>query len=210
MRKLRVLTAGEFYQLVNGMDGLGWKLNGWKIKGLPASDKPAIRAQGRNVAMVALMGEAGLRVGEVVPLNWGDVVFNGQVRRIMQIHSSKRYESIRDVPLSQLCRESVERLYGLRRTLYGEPDIDWPVFVVGVGIRRLSIRAVQDMVRFAGQKHLGRHIWCHLLRHTYATRMARVLDIRGVQQVLGHARLETTQVYTHPSVSDAAAAAALL
>ena len=210
MRKVRVLVADEFYRLVNGMDVLGWKQNGWKIKGLPVNDKPSIRLQARNVALIGLMGEAGLRVGEVVGLNWGDVVFNERVRRIMQIRGGHGDNGVRDVPVSQLCREVIERLYGLRRGLYGDPDIDWPVFVVGSGIRRVSIRAVQDMVRHEGNKQLGRRVWPHLLRHTYATRMARVLDIRGVQQVLGHARLETTQVYTHPSVSDAAAAAASL
>ena len=69
--------------------------------------------------------------------------------------------------------------------------------------RRISVRTVQQMVSNAAAKAGVRHISPHKLRHTAATMMLNNgVDIRTIQEVLGHSTIATTQIYTHVANND--------
>jgi site-specific recombinase XerC len=75
--------------------------------------------------------------------------------------------------------------------------LDGAVFVSQQG-RRLGARAVQLRVRQAGVRELGQHLHPHMLRHSFASHMLESSqDLRAVQELLGHADIATTQIYTH-------------
>ncbi|MCY1441482.1 Tyrosine recombinase XerC [compost metagenome] len=71
------------------------------------------------------------------------------------------------------------------------------VFISQQG-RRLSPRAIQLRVHQAGVRELGQHLHPHMLRHSFASHMLESSqDLRAVQELLGHADISTTQIYTH-------------
>lgn len=75
------------------------------------------------------------------------------------------------------------------------------------GDAAVSTRTLQRLVARLGREVLGRSLWPHVLRHTYATRMMRVCELRVVQELLGHRSVKSTQVYTHVSSEDLVEAA---
>lgn len=160
----------------------------------------------RDVALICCLGEAGLRVGEVQCLVWSDLMLDHRCRRVLEINTLHRIKYVRTVPTSPRLVEAVERLHAAESIIWPWVkawDGVWKTFSRG---RELSRRALQSRISVLGLKAVGRRVWPHMLRHTFATRLLKVTDIRTVQMLLGHARLESTAVYTHPTLDDASAA----
>jgi site-specific recombinase XerD len=148
----------------------------------------------RNIAMVSMMARAGLRVSEVVGLDVGDV----EIRERSGWATIRQGKGLkeRQVPLSLRCRRD------LTSYLAERPDNGRMALFISRRQERLTRRAVQQMVSKAARRAgIDKDVTPHVLRHTFATRYLEHSDgdIRSLQDILGHANLETTARYLHPS-----------
>ncbi len=147
----------------------------------------------RDRAILEVLYSSGIRVGELVGLNLGDLDLEGNAMRVL----GKRMKE-RMVYLNVFAVEAI-RTYLNRRSQgpVKEPDA---LFLNRLGTR-LSDRGVRRLfAQYVKQVGLDPRISPHTLRHSYATHMLdRGEDLRNVQEWLGHADLSTTQIYTHLS-----------
>jgi integrase/recombinase XerC len=145
----------------------------------------------RDAAVLALLYGAGLRISEALGLARGDVPAPGQGDAITVTGKGNKQ---RMVPLLPQVAQSIADYVALCR--YDLPA-DGPLFVGARG-GRLSPRIVQlAMERLRGALSLPDSATPHALRHSFATHLlARGGDLRAIQELLGHASLSTTQIYT--------------
>ncbi|EAR55290.1 tyrosine recombinase [Photobacterium sp. SKA34] len=145
----------------------------------------------RDRAMMELMYGAGLRLAELVGIDVRHISLSKGDLRVIGKGDKERV-----VPFSGLAREWVAKWLKLRDNiaLAEEPAL----FVSKLGTR-ISTRNVQKRMAEWGQKQaVSSHINPHKLRHSFATHMLESSgDLRAVQELLGHANLSTTQIYTH-------------
>ena len=155
----------------------------------------------RNLAVIALMARAGLRVSEVVSLDMADVTLNSRSGHTL-VRRGKGLKE-RRVPLSLETRKAIAAYLEVRpdrKQFMEEPDA---LFLSRTGERRIDARAIQRMVEAAAQRAgISRRVTPHTLRHTFATRFLRTGgDLATLQAVLGHANLSTTARYLHPDAA---------
>ncbi len=151
---------------------------------------------------VYLLGELGLRAGELCKLTWFDVAWLGDVRTTVTIVPAitKRHRE-RTLPISTLLRSELnQRLQML--TNGDRPKPEWHIYGDGVPPKPLTQRTLQRQIHNIGNDAGIADLHPHVLRHTFATRLLRASDLRVVQTALGHARLSTTEIYTHPDMND--------
>jgi integrase/recombinase XerC len=142
----------------------------------------------RDRAMLELFYSSGLRLAELAASNWGDVdIPEGSIR------VTGKGSREREVPVG---RHALQALKAWRKETGGEAGD--PIFISKQG-KRLGHRAIQDRLRKLGiQQGTDQPVHPHMLRHSFASHMLESSgDLRGVQELLGHANLSTTQVYTH-------------
>jgi site-specific recombinase XerD len=160
----------------------------------------------RNFCMILLMLDAGLRVAEVCGLRRSNLWFGEGpvVDLIIQSNIAKNGIS-RTVPLSDRLRESIKQLHAhfWKDNCRIDSTRAWSEQFEGCSI---TTRQVQRIVKKITGCVLGVCFTPHALRHSFATKMMHLTDIRTVQMLLGHASLTSTQVYTHPTLSDLRAA----
>jgi tyrosine recombinase XerC len=158
------------------------------LEGFP--DTPAGR---RDRAAIELLYAAGLRVGELVALDLGDLQLQ---QRLVRVRGKGRKERI--VPFG---RPAASALAGYlpdrarwRRQATGDDD---PLFVNQRG-GRLSDRSVRRQLDRAVRRTADlNHLHPHALRHAFATHLLEAgMDLRAIQELLGHSSLATTQIYT--------------
>ncbi|EPF12258.1 Tyrosine recombinase XerC [Cedecea davisae] len=144
----------------------------------------------RDRAMLEVMYGAGLRLSELVNMDCGHIDLSTGEVWVMGKGSKERR-----VPVGRSAVTWVEHWLDLRE-LFG-PDDD-ALFLAKTG-KRISARNVQKRFAEWGIKQgLSSHIHPHKLRHSFATHMLESSgDLRAVQELLGHANLSTTQIYTH-------------
>ncbi|MGH8217112.1 MAG: tyrosine recombinase XerC [Steroidobacteraceae bacterium] len=145
----------------------------------------------RDRAMMELLYSSGLRLAELVRLDLGDVDLTDRTVRVLGKGNKERV-----VPVGRHAVGALENWYGRRSAI---ADADNPALFVGRGGRRLGRRAVQVRVAYwARRQGLPMHVHPHLFRHSFASHLLESSgDLRGVQELLGHADISTTQVYTH-------------
>lgn len=145
----------------------------------------------RDKAIVELLYSSGLRLAELIGLDLVDLDLSDRTVRVL---GKGRKERI--VPVGSQARNAVRAWLKVR----GEfASADQRALFVGRNGERLSPRSVQARVqRWAQARGAGIHLHPHLFRHSFATHLLESShDLRGVQELLGHANLGTTQIYTH-------------
>jgi integrase/recombinase XerC len=145
----------------------------------------------RDHAIMELLYSSGLRLAELVGLDVKDLHL---ADRTVQVMGKGRKARI--VPVGSVAARVLEKWLGERAAL-AKPE-ETALFV-GRGGKRLGPRAVQARVAYwARRQGLEMHVYPHLFRHSFATHLLESSrELRGVQELLGHADISTTQVYTH-------------
>ena len=156
----------------------------------------------RNILAAVLMMDAGLRVGEVVGLWVTDVYFRLQPVTTITVRAAiAKGRRIRNIPVTRRLQAALARFNKEPYLLPDLPDIQRVICNKPQG-HGLTTRTIERIITAAGEAALGRPVHPHMLRHTYATKLLRVTDIRTVQELLGHKNLSSTQIYTHVNDED--------
>ena len=165
-----------------------------------SDDAPWLEA--RDAAMVELLYGSGLRVGELVGL---DAVASTQARgwvdmQAAQAHVLGKGSKRRSVPVGGPALQALTRWLELRTTVTatGKSEADSAALFLGRNGTRLSAQSVwQRLKRRSQLAGLNTPVHPHMLRHSFASHVLQSSsDLRGVQELLGHANISTTQVYT--------------
>jgi len=145
----------------------------------------------RDRAMFELFYSSGLRLAELVGLDLKDVNLQSGDAQV-----TGKGRKTRIVPVGQQALAALAAWLPLRQPLLHD---DTPALFVSQRGSRLSPRNVQlRLERWALRAGLNQHVHPHLLRHAFATHVLQSSgDLRAVQEMLGHASISTTQVYTH-------------
>ena len=159
----------------------------------------------RAYMMILLAVNTGLRNSELIGLDIEDVTPYGEITPILEVRAAiaKNHEP-RSIPLRPLVRHELGLYVKSICNSESSSAGNLPLFRSLRGPRRLSPRDFQRLLHDLSVQALGRKIHPHMLRHTFATRLLRVSNLRIVQQILGHKNLQSTQIYTHPSSDDLA------
>jgi integrase/recombinase XerC len=141
----------------------------------------------RDRALLELFYSSGLRLGELCALRWHDLDLVDGLVTVLGKGSKQRR-----VPVGSHARHALQAWRDGQ-----QPANDAPVFPGRNG--PISPRAVQLRLRLLAQRQgLFKHVHPHLLRHSFASHVLESSgDLRGVQELLGHADIATTQIYTH-------------
>jgi len=160
------------------------------------SDEDVLGA--RDKAIMELLYASGIRVGELVELNVDGIDL---VQKQVRVLGKGRKERI--VPMGDKACNAIQRYLDLRSTLICEGTGEQALFVNRRG-GRLTARSVERMMnKYIRKCGLQKKVTPHVLRHTFATHLlGSGADMRGIQELLGHASLSTTQKYTHVGIEN--------
>jgi integrase/recombinase XerD len=141
-----------------------------------------------DIAILLALGYSGLRVGELCALDVEDIDF---ADRVINVRSGKGDKG----RIALLEERSIS---AIRRYLDARKGFSGPLFLSTHNLR-INERTVQRLVKkYAKKANIMKKVTPHVLRHTFATALLKNgADIRIIQQLLGHASVATTQIYTH-------------
>ena len=143
----------------------------------------------RDHAILELLYSSGLRLSELVGLNLADLDMQQGLVLVLGKGNKQRI-----LPVGSKAMAAIQRWLGVREQ--AKPQ-DQALFI-GVRGRRMSPQLVRERVRQAGARELGQHLHPHMLRHSFASHILESShDLRAVQELLGHADISTTPIYTH-------------
>lgn len=153
------------------------------------SKRDAVWAPERDAAILELFYSTGMRLSELVSLNVADIDTYTETARVFGKGKKERL-----CPVGSKALEAVQR-YRAKAGVH-----DGPLFLSKLR-KRLSIQGVDDVVsKYWRASGLPVHLTPHKFRHSFATHLLNNgADLRSVQELLGHASLSTTQIYTHVS-----------
>jgi integrase/recombinase XerC len=156
--------------------------------------------QARDSAMVELLYSSGLRVGELIGL---DVQASPHAKGWIDLSAGEAHvlgkgSKRRSVPVGQQALASLQAWLTVRAGGLPANALDQAAMFVGQRGTRLSAQAVWQRLRLRGlQAGIATPVHPHMLRHSFASHVLQSSgDLRGVQELLGHANISTTQVYT--------------
>ena len=169
-----VLTAAEIEAIIKASQGRGWQ---------------AIR----DNAILELFYASGMRVSELIKLKLDNINLEiGYVRCIGK--GSKE----RIIPIGRRARAAVKKYLESVRGKLAKDNMILILFLSRLG-KNLSRQSIWKLIkRYARKANIKKEIKPHTLRHTFATHLLEHgADLRSVQEMLGHADISTTQIYTH-------------
>jgi integrase/recombinase XerC len=145
----------------------------------------------RDRAMMELLYSSGLRLAEIVGLDLQDLDLRDRV-----VHVLGKGRKGRMIPVGRVAIRSLEQWLPERAGLARAGE---QALFIGRHGRRLGRRAVELRVAYwARRQGLAAHVYPHLFRHSFASHLLESgAELRGVQELLGHADIATTQIYTH-------------
>lgn len=158
-----------------------------KLIEIPTDGKDATRDR----AMLELLYSSGLRISELIQLTWGDLDLDDASVRV-----TGKGRKTRIVPVGA---KALEALGALRAAATASIEsLAKPVFR-GRNGAAISAQTVRLRMKFwAAERGIERRVYPHLLRHSFASHLLESSgDLRAVQELLGHADIATTQIYTH-------------
>lgn len=155
----------------------------------------------RNRAILELLWATGMRVSELSGLNFGDLNLAHNEIRVFGKGSKERIILVTDRAKSYLERyiETARPLIAKGFTIAPETE-ETPVFINNTGYR-LQTRTIRNVINDVVERiNLPKHVTPHVFRHSFATHLIENgADLRVVQELLGHASISNTQIYTHVS-----------
>ncbi len=142
----------------------------------------------RDSAIAELFYSSGLRLAELAAVNVGDIDCHEQLLTV-----TGKGRKTRTVPVGAVALAAVERWLQVR------PQSTDPALFLSQRGTRISVRNIQDRLRLQGRRAgMYQDVHPHMLRHSFASHMLESSgDLRAVQELLGHANIATTQIYTH-------------
>lgn len=151
----------------------------------------------RDSALLEFMYATGARVSEAVGCNLDDIDFTDQVVRLTGKGNKQRL-----VPFGSYASQALSRYLKYSRPVLqkrAKQQAEMNAVFLNLRGKRLSRQSVWEIIKDAGDRaHLNRPLHPHTLRHSFATHLIQGgADVRTVQELLGHASVKTTQVYTH-------------
>jgi len=142
--------------------------------------------------MISMLYACGMRISELINLTINDLEFEEKIGQIRQGKGKKdRIFNIPDFLILEIEELSKVQRANNRTALFSGPN------------GKLSARNIQKIVVLAARKaHINKEVHPHTLRHSFATHLLENgVDIRMIQELLGHSNLSTTELYTHVSTS---------
>lgn len=174
VREPRVLTAEECSRLLGAFDGSSWR-------------------DVRDRAAIFFLWETGCRISEAVGLDLEDL----DLDRCQALVLGKR-KLERTVPFTGRTAMALRCYLEVTRPVLANSSNVAAVFLGRHGRRVHDDVIRQGLNRAASRAGIPKHLWPHLLRHTYATQMLEAgVDLRYVQHLLGHTNIRSTERYTH-------------
>ena len=175
-----VLTEKEGFRVLNSIKGLN---------------------EIRDYCIIQIFFATGMRVSEIVRLNVSDIYLNEEESEFF-INIVGKGNKERQAFLTEACVNALREYLAVREELYSPCKASADALFLSRKHNRISVDAVQDLV-YKATLEAGRPVSPHKLRHTAATQMlSHGVDIRVVQEALGHADISTTTIYTHVNNAD--------
>jgi integrase/recombinase XerC len=158
-----------------------------RLLDIPGTDALSVRDR----AIMELFYSSGLRLAELIGLDLGALDATDRTIRV-----SGKGNKTRILPVGRKALEALEKWLAVRGALAAIGEM---ALFVGRNGRRVGQRTIQlRIARWARLQGLPMHVHPHLFRHSFASHLLESSqDLRGVQELLGHADIATTQVYTH-------------
>lgn len=145
----------------------------------------------RDRAILELFYSSGLRLAELCSLDLNDLMLPDSIVRV-----TGKGKKTRDLPIGKIANQAIRDWLLQRNKL---PLKDYQALFVSKHGRRINPRTVQQRVKYwAARQGIEVNVSPHMLRHSFATHLLESSgELRSVQELLGHANISTTQIYTH-------------
>ena len=153
------------------------------------------RQTARDIAVIELLFATGMRISELCSLKYKDIDLYDRVVRIYGKGAKERQ--------LQICNDCVISALENYICIYQTTQKDDNYFFINTSGTRMSEQSVRNMiVKYCNLAGISQHITPHMFRHSFATLLLEEdVDIRYIQEMLGHSSINVTEIYTHVSMA---------